>query len=270
VFNLPTEVFGTYKTAVQKLKDLGVWNYFVEAHLQVAASRNMGSGMTDAHGSPAFAVWHRMMLDLYERSLMAAGLKAGYGAPYWKGEDNTVNNECMWTNDMFGTRTGRVQAGFMAAWRGFGDQHSGVANWPITRGPPTTGLYDIGKMVRDWEALLAGSSFPKFSQMREQIEGIHNMCHVNVGGDMNSFASPNDPVFYLVHMRSEKQFTEWQAYPQCSERNSYYGMNRWRHSAAPSDKLSPWGITVSNWMTPSGGATFSTECTTDLCKKCSK
>jgi tyrosinase len=271
VFNLPQEVFASYKSAVQKLKDLGVWNYFVEAHLQVAASRPMGSGMTDAHGSPAFAVWHRMMLDLYERSLMTAGLAQGYGAPYWKGEDNTAKDECMWTAEMFGARTGQVKSGFIAGWRGFGDQHSDQANWPITRSPPPE-LKEIGKMVKAWETLLAtnSSTFPLFSTMRQAIENIHNMCHVNVGGDMNTFASPNDPVFYLVHMRSEKQFTEWQAFPRCSERSAYYGMNRWRQEAKPSDKLSPWGITVSNWMTPSGGATFSTDCSTPLCQKCSK
>jgi len=268
IYEMPADARNSLFAAINKIKELGVWDYLVKSHLQVSADRRMGRLRTDAHESPAFSVWHRMMLDLYERSLMAAGLKTGFGAPYWRTEfERGTNGDCMWADDMFGERNGQVTKGFMAAWKGFGDDHTGKENWPITRRPPPQ-LYDIGSKVKQWQTLLDAKPFPTFAQMRENVEDIHNFGHTNIGGDMNTMASPNDALFYMVHMRSEKQFTEWQAHPDCLERNAYYGINSRGVPAKIEDKLTPWGVAVKSWLDPAAGASFNNDCNSELCRRC--
>jgi len=230
----------------------------------------MGKVATDAHQSPAFPVWHRLMLDLYERSLMASGLETGIGAPYHRTEyEQGTNDQCMWTKDMFGNRNGPVTTGFMAGWKGYGDLHvEGKESWPIVREPPTI-LSRIGDRVSAWEKLLADTTnFPNFATMRQNIEMIHNVGHTNIGGDMNTMASPNDAMFYMIHMRTEKQYTEWQQNPKATERVAYYGTNSQGVPAKPTDKLTPWGVTVSSWLEPPVGITFNSDCNSALCRRC--
>jgi tyrosinase len=269
IYEMPEDARKTLFDAINKLKSMGIWDYFVKSHLQVSSDRLMGRLETDAHNSPAFTVWHRMMLDLYERSLMAAGLKEGYGAPYWRTEyERGTNGDCMWADNMFGNRNGQVMKGFMAGWRGYGDMHAeGQDSWPIVRQPPNQ-LSNIGQRVDRWEALLKGTDFPTFATMRTNLEGIHNVGHTNVGGDMNTMASPNDPIFYLVHMRTEKQFTEWQKNPRAIEAKKYYGTNSQGVEAKLTDKLTPWGVSVSSWMEPTAGVVFDDSCNSALCRRC--
>jgi len=274
IYEMPVSARQSWQKALNGLKEWGIYDYMIEAHLIVAGMRRMNSMTTDAHNSPAFPVWHRMFIDLYERSLMTEGLEKGYGAPYWNfANEQGIANQCLWTPEMMGNREGQVRDGFMKDWKGYGDEHvpSDPSSMPISRGPPST-LYPVPGMVKAWQDVLAkGTSldtYPKFEIMRKHIEGIHNNGHVNVGGDMNTMASPNDPIFWMVHMYAEKLFTEWQKSPLCKEAKSYYGYNRKGQIASPKDLLSPWDVTVESWFEPSTGATFIDDCKTELCVRC--
>ncbi len=46
--------------------------------------------------------------------------------------------------------------------------------------------------------------------MRAGVEGVHNMIHVWVGGNMNSGASPADPIFYWHHAFIDEVWLDWQ------------------------------------------------------------
>jgi tyrosinase len=268
IYEMPQDARQSYFDALGKLKRMGVYDYFVKAHLQVSANRQMGRMETDAHNSPAFAVWHRMFLDVYERSLMACDMKVGFGAPYWRTEfELGAPDRCMWSSDMFGNRNGKVTTGFMATWKGYGDQHP-RGHESITRRPPRT-LYEIGGLIDRWNRARTQTPFPTFETFRYFVENVHNYGHVNIGGDMNTMASPNDPLFWLVHMRTEKQFTEWQQDPLCNERYSYYGTNSMGVAANIEDRLSPWDVPVRAWMTPSSNTTYNEGCTTAKCRECS-
>jgi len=91
---------------------------------------------------------------------------------------------------------------------------------------------------------------------------------MNVDGAMGSMGSPNDPLFFLLHMATEKMFTEWQQNSKCIEANSYYGRNRDGQVAQPTDLLSPWGVAANIWFTPSVGAVFNNDCTSERCVRC--
>jgi tyrosinase len=45
---------------------------------------------------------------------------------------------------------------------------------------------------------------------REALESPHNSVHVQIGGDMNSGTSPNDPVFWLHHANIDRLWARWQ------------------------------------------------------------
>jgi len=247
VFAMPSDALKSYFTAANCIKTLGVWDFFVKAHLQVSSARQMGQISTDAHGSPAFPVFHRLFIELFERSLLACGLTVGYGAPFMRPELMTsVDDNCLWTSDMYGTRSGRVKSGFMATWTGYGTDHQAAGTERIVRAPPGR-LYDIKAQVSQWKSSYTNCNAFGFTTMRQLLEGMHNMGHVNIGGDMGNMASPNDACFWLVHLRTEKQYSDWQnACPAIAL--SYNGQNRMGDVAKDTDLLDPWKIPVKSWL----------------------
>lgn len=87
---------------------------------------------------------------------------------------------------------------------------------------------------QDYVHLLVSSTdnFPQFTDLLEK--SVHNPVHVALGGDMNTAAAPNDPIFWLLHGHIDKIWADWQA-----QRNS---MNLTK--AETTTLLAPFNITA--------------------------
>jgi len=273
IYALTTEERQAFLKALDVTKRFGVYDSFIQAHLDVSSDRPMVSMTTDAHNSPTFLVWHRQFLDLYERSLIASGFPIHLGAPYWNWEaDPHVDGDCMWTAQFFGNRFGSVKSGVLGTWQGYGDDHRTPATRWILRNDELE--KDIKeKAAKENARVRKNGRESTFPEIRKRIEAAHNVGHMILGGDMDTFASPNDPLFFAVHSRTEKYYLEWQT-GQLSDNTTpthalqFVGKNRKGSPVSLEDKLSPWGLQVKHYIAPPTDIVYDNNCDTPLCKTC--
>lgn len=75
----------------------------------------------------------------------------------------------------------------------------------------------------------------------------HGIVHNNIGGDMASMASPNDPIFFLHHAFMDRLWARWQA-RSSTFLNAYGGVNANGAMAKLTDVMQPFGVPVSSVM----------------------
>ena len=75
----------------------------------------------------------------------------------------------------------------------------------------------------------------------------HGLVHNNIGGDMKTMDSPNDPLFWMLHAYLDKVWADWQASSPANA-SSYTGTNADGTTASLSDQLPGLGMTVSDVM----------------------
>jgi hypothetical protein len=70
----------------------------------------------------------------------------------------------------------------------------------------------------DVEAVKARRRFAPFQSALEN--GPHNAVHNAIGGDMNTAASPTDPLFFMHHANVDRLWYQWQeAHPNQNPSN---------------------------------------------------
>jgi tyrosinase len=186
------------------------------------------------HGSPAFALWHRPYVQLYEQLLQDVVPTAF--VPYWN-----------WTRDL-----AIPQIFLDATWSNpdtGATEPNPLLSQPMNGGAPTSRrpqpasrLAQNRRLVS--QALLA-TDYDAFSA---DLENPHNNVHVWVGGDMSSIpTAAYDPLFWSHHCFVEYVFCQWQD----------------AHTAAPqpsdvtNSDLIPFGVTVDQiWIYKKLGYTY--------------
>jgi tyrosinase len=131
--------------------------------------------MWGAHGRSNFLPWHReYLVELENRMRLFNPLMT---IPYWD-----------WANDSLPLELSDPQD---------------LADWGITRNDP------IGPMPSQTQVnnVMAETTWDGF---RTRLEGIHNLVHVSVGGQMSTASSPSDPIFWLHHVVIDKIWADWQ------------------------------------------------------------
>ncbi len=201
-----------FVNAVLALKANGVYNTFVQNHI---------NAMTSAHRGSAFLPWHREFLNRFELELRK--IDAQVTLPYW---DWTVDNSgasSIWNADFMGGN-GRPADGVVTT----GPFAFSTGNWPLAfDGPrlrrqfgvsigslPTPA--DVANAMAESVYDVAPWNASASSGFRNRLEGwingpqLHNRAHVWVGGSMLPMSSPNDPVFFLHHCFIDKLWADWQ------------------------------------------------------------
>lgn len=89
------------------------------------------------------------------------------------------------------------------------------ANWkPVTDGNclrrEFVESYGFAGETEVLDAILRITRYGLDSNFRETMEGLHGSVHVWVGGHMETFASPNDPIFFLHHSNVDRIWSLWQ------------------------------------------------------------
>jgi Common central domain of tyrosinase len=83
---------------------------------------------------------------------------------------------------------------------------------------------------------------PSAAAVAEYVEGIHNIPHVAVAGDMNSLLiSPNDPMFYSHHAFIDKIWHDWQ---RSAGNLRKFGGIHGGQAATLQSKMAPWNRSV--------------------------
>lgn len=154
------------------------WNDLVKIHVDAMSSvgsawgvHSMGSG--DGRN---FLAWHRDYLLFMENKLRSFNPEVTL--PYWDSyNDVKIPNQLSKQEDL--------------------------DNWGVSR-TPTLSQLDPPEEI---DALnLLGS----FNPFQKKLEVIHNSTHRYVGGQMQSAASPTDPLFWLHHANIDRLWSNWQ------------------------------------------------------------
>lgn len=176
------------------------------------------------HGNWYFLPWHRAYLTAFERICRQLSGKVDFALPYWD-----------WTLDR------RMPAAFTA-----GNPGSNILNHARDATPADSlPAENVGPQVV--ERILRSPDFEAFGSSRAngqssadsqwlrrrgrvaELEGNpHNSVHGFIGGDMGTYMSPLDPLFWLHHANADRLWYVWNSRqnPNSSEamwRNMRFG-----------------------------------------------
>ena len=161
---------------------LPAYRNFVKVHVRAMTT---AEGMTwRVHTMTAmgmigvnFLAWHRQMLIRFERRLQR--VHPSVFIPYW---------------DWIAHPNPPARISDPAL----------LDSWSVERDPNP----DFMSSEADVEAVKARRRFAPFQSALEN--GPHNAVHNAIGGDMNTAASPTDPLFFMHHANVDRLWYQWQ------------------------------------------------------------
>lgn len=180
-----------YHNAINNAKTTMVGGSGVSEY-DTLAMLHTGALAPGAHGGAAFLPWHREYLHMYEQILRSHDPSVSLA--YW---DNTIERglsnpslSAMWSDNFMGTGNGVVNTGPFAGWV----THSGALIRNVQSSPSSL------MSNTDVNNVLANSNLGQISCSNDcSFESAHNNVHGYVGGNMNTFNSPGDPLFWMHH-----------------------------------------------------------------------
>ena len=185
-------ILDAYRTAVAAMKalpptDRRNWTRQAEIHLNFCP-----------HGNWLFLPWHRAYLYYFEEICRELSGMAEFALPYWNWQDNLTMPAVFWDQTSTLYDSTRVSTATSAL--------------PSTVfGPPAIeSILDQPNFL-----LFASGQIPLSGSQRQsasggQLEGgPHNRVHTFVLGNMVTFMSPLDPVFWTHHNMIEAVWVEW-------------------------------------------------------------
>jgi tyrosinase len=184
-----------YLSAVQELKDNGVYDEITNVH--------QDSG-DDNHFQRTFLPFHRWVIAVFERELQRVG-GCSVTVPYWDWENGSRSRVLEWVLQpwSFGTmRRGCVPNGIAEDWRAENNNGCLIREFVSSVG-----------FTRDVEVLSRIINLDNFEEFAENLEGApHLGPHNYIGGPMEDFWAPDDPLFHLHHSNVDRIYSLWQDY----------------------------------------------------------
>ncbi|KAI9296354.1 Di-copper centre-containing protein [Neoconidiobolus thromboides FSU 785] len=209
---------------------------FVKTHLTYAPNN---------HGTANFLVWHRLFLREFEKALQA--VNPNVALPYWNWSYDSQAPELsgvLSDNYFGGEGTGQnncVTKGQFANWQCYYDYNINASPHCLARkfngGDGTISAFYSPEAI---QSLITNSK--TYDQLRQQIEyAPHGSVHNGVGGDMQTMASTNDPLFWLHHAFIDKIYHDWQqANPSLA--NTISGKNQNNRDVGLNDIQAPFNV----------------------------
>ena len=150
---------------------------------------------TGAIGQQRFLPWHRVYLLIFEQLL--EGVHPDVTLPYWdwtKAGEESIPAWLAGYTPTVPTPTGSIT---------------------VTRAPGSSGW--LATIASNVPATMAVTDYTGFAT---QLEDIHDMVHVWVGGTMGGIATaPADPMFWMHHANIDRLWWMWQQSPAGSGKN---------------------------------------------------
>lgn len=219
IWTLTTEntALKDYALAVEKLKALPAsdprhWTNLAGIHRDSCP-----------HGNSFFFPWHRVYLNYFE-TICRQILGKPFNLPYWDWSQNSAippafldEKSPLYHPNRSITKPEDSMIQQLRAFDPTGDDIWSQKNVDIIQ-KSSSFLNYVGRAspkpaVRPRDALTAqrqsGTGGPDGAVGGALENSPHNMTHVYVGGDMGSFMSPLDPVFYVHHANVDRLWAEW-------------------------------------------------------------
>ncbi|KAM3577757.1 hypothetical protein VYU27_000301 [Nannochloropsis oceanica] len=199
VLSLTPEELADFLEALQALKNNGVYDTITSVHGNPTTFNLF-------HGNDYFLPWHRWYVLQIENAVRDLGGKfACFSMPYWDWtlDAGRETQSPIW--DFFGPM-GKKNDSFCM-------REGPFAEWKNSKGGCLKRVgSDSYRFFSPAEVLdlimgktdLVGGFRPAFEA------GAHSRPHLFIGGAMNSFASPDDPIFWLHHTFVDKIWSMWQ------------------------------------------------------------
>lgn len=231
------------------------YDYFPEIHM-TASSDHAG-----IHRSPLFLPWHREFLRRFEFELRRVSGNPLLTLPWWDWADHSTTNIVFSDifmggdgdpNDHGFVKSGPFRVGEFPMHvidptdEEFDDEHgdfpSSAHAW-LTRGfgkdddleglPTRAEVDEALAPTRVYDVYPWDSRSDPNRSFRNYLEGwrrdrsrLHNRVHLWVGGQMQSGASPNDPIFFLNHANVDRIWSHWNTlYGSATYPDSFRGPN---------------------------------------------
>ncbi|KAJ3082763.1 hypothetical protein HK102_001471 [Quaeritorhiza haematococci] len=231
--------------AVKKMRDVpGTVPGAANRYEDFAAQHTINAPV--AHGVAGFLPWHRWFLHEFELELKK--IDPSIVLPYWDWslDSQAPERSPLLTPAAFGGNgdsrqggSGCVTDGAFAGWtRSLPERGCLTRQFDGTRGriQPYHSPEQMESIVNEQP-----TSYDRF---RTQLESVpHGRVHVGIGGDMNTMASPNDPLFWLHHANVDRYWWLWQQ-KNPSLAKTYSGAG----ATSPNDEMPPFNIRVSDTL----------------------
>ena len=183
------------------------YDKFVKIHLDESAL---------VHNTADFLPWHRAFLLEFEHALQK--IVPTVTIPYW---DVALDAQTPELSPVFGASEfggngngpdGTLTDGPFATWAPlYPTQHLLTRDW--SPGPTTIYPFVDDSSIAARQAA-ATSSFA----LTQALQLAHGLVHNNIGGDMETMDSPNDPLFWMLHAYLDKVWADWQRRPRRTPR----------------------------------------------------
>ncbi len=199
--------------------DISVYDEYVQAHILAMSDYS-------AHDGPAFLPWHRALVRSFEVALQT--INPSVTVPYW---DFTVDNSTkssLWSDAFLGgtgdpkdyyiVKTGPFRQGEWVPVFDGPELHRHLGGWLRINLPTPEDVagalrvprYDVPPYDPSSNVELSFRNYVAgWSHLSGEAE-MHNRVHEWVAGSMMNQASPNDPVFWLLHANIDRIWGQWQ------------------------------------------------------------
>ncbi|KAJ9074315.1 hypothetical protein DSO57_1007736 [Entomophthora muscae] len=217
--------------ALQVMKEEGSFDRFCRMHLE---------NVPFAHATPYFLPWHREFTYRFEQELRK--INPRLTLPYWNWslDAQAPERSIVLSPAYFGSQGSKcLNDGPFVGWRCKNpNEHCLARDYD---GGETLGAFYSPELLS--HTLDGRESYDDF---RRAIEGPpHGNVHNNIGGDMSTMASCNDPLFYLHHAFVDKLWYDWQSRNR-SRVMDFGGPGMKGGHASPDENLVPFNIPISD------------------------
>ncbi|MDE0697141.1 MAG: tyrosinase family protein [Boseongicola sp.] len=166
-------------------------------------------------GYPLFLAWHRAFLLSFERELQAS--HPVVTVPYWAFDERS---DGVFVPDFMGAVAGGVEepGGTLVNF----DSSNPLSGWQLPNGVVGNGivarfrnavipLEDYNPATKTVDEIIASPGGNSYSFANGDFElNYHNQAHIHVGGTLENFNSPADPLFFMLHANVDRGWAEWQ------------------------------------------------------------
>jgi tyrosinase len=188
----------TYKAAVRQLRNRSsrpTWQEQANIHSDYCP-----------HGNWYFLPWHRAYLHFFEEICREITGNEDFALPYWNWSINRSIPSTFWGS---GNPLDHQR----------GVSPSDTASASVVGPNQMESILNSNSFIPDIASGRASSQRPGGRNFGELEQGPHNYIHGWVGGDMGTFQSPRDPIFWCHHAMVDCAWVNWNIDRQNSNSN---------------------------------------------------
>src|SRR6516164_3844579 len=243
-----------FVNAVKELKNryhdgssISIYDEYVSVHMDMQMT---------IHTQTAFFPWHRYLVRAFELELQA--VDPNVTIPYWNFTVDNKPDSSLWADDFMGgdgdpdephaVMSGPFRQGEWTLIFDGPDLRRSFGLWIPTL--PTPDQVDTAMAIETYDVFPFDTGSPITDSFRNYMAGwnqlepeMHNRVHNWIGGSMLTMASPNDPVFWLVHSYLDLLWAEWEPMHLDPDGRYDYPIDGPPPGQARFDLMDPFGVT---------------------------